>query len=288
MPYWIAVMSGLHELGYIEGVNIVFDARFAGGDIDRLPDMAAELVAINVDAMLVFGPTPMRAAKTATQRIPIIMAAGSSDPIGEGYVASFARPGGNITGLTYAVSAERFQKQLEILKEAIPGLSRVGVWWDGDPDVYRRSWASAMDEAARQLGLGIEGLFLVRKPDDFDAAFTSMTQRRVQAVIVASSSITFENRHRAAEVAFRHRLPVMAAFREFPQAGMLMSYGPNIAAIYHRAASYVDKVLKGAPPGEIPVEQPTTYDLVINLKTARALGLTIPPTLLARADEVIE
>jgi putative ABC transport system substrate-binding protein len=162
------------------------------------------------------------------------------------------------------------------------------VWWDGDPEIYHRSWVPALDEAARQLGLEIEGVFLVRKPEDFDATFTSMTQRQVHAVILSSSSITMENRHRAAEAALQHRLPVIAAFREFPEAGMLMSYGPNIAAIYRRAASYVDKVLKGTSPGEIPVEQPTRYDLVVNLKTAKALGLTIPPTLLARADEVIE
>ena len=216
------------------------------------------------------------------------MAAGSSDPIGEGYITSFAQPGGNITGLTYAVSSERLQKQLEILKEAVGPLSRVGIWWDGDPDLYRRSWAPALDEAARQLGLEMDGPFLVHKPEDFEGAFASMTERRAQAAIVASSSITFAHRHRVARAALKYRLPVMAAFRELPQAGMLMSYGPNIAAIYHRAASYADKVLKGTPPGEIPVEQPTKYDLVINLKTAGALGLTIPPTLLARADEVIE
>ena len=140
----------------------------------------------------------------------------------------------------------------------------------------------------RQLGLEMDGPFLVHKPEDFEGAFASMTERRAQAAIVASSSITFAHRHRVARAALKYRLPVMAAFRELPQAGMLMSYGPNIAAIYHRAASYADKVLKGTPPGEIPVEQPTKYDLVINLKTAGALGLTIPPTLLARADEVIE
>jgi len=216
------------------------------------------------------------------------MAAGSSDPIGEGYIASFARPGGNVTGLTYAVSSERFQKQLEILKEAVAPLARLGVWWDGDPEVYRRSWVPALDEAGRQLGLKIDGPFLVRKPDDIEATFTSMTDRQVQAVLVASSGITYDNRYRVAKMALEHRLPVIAAFREFTHAGMLMSYGPNFPAIYHRAASYVDKVLKGTPPAEIPVEQPTKYDLVINVKTAKALGLTIPPNVLARADEVRE
>jgi len=272
----------------VEGTNLLLEPRFAADDLDRLPSLAGELAAMNVDAILVFGPTPMRAAQRATRRIPVIMAAGSSDPIAEGYVASFARPGGNITGLTYAVSSERFQKQLEILKEALASLSRVGAWWDGDADVYRRSWAPALDEAARQLGLHVEGPFLVRSLDDFELAFASMVQRRIEAAIVTASSVTFEHRHEAARAAFQHRLPVIAAFRELVEAGMLMSYGPNFAAIYHRAASYVDKVFKGTPPGDIPVELPTKYDLVINVKTARALGITIPPTLLARADEVIE
>jgi putative ABC transport system substrate-binding protein len=148
-PTWVALKSGLHELGYVEGENLIFEGRFAGGDLDRLPELASDLAAMNPDAILVFGPTPMRAAMAATQRVPIIMAAGSSDPVGEGYIASFARPGGNITGLTYAVSSERFQKQLEILKETLPSLSRVGVWWDSDADLYRRSWAPALDAAAR-------------------------------------------------------------------------------------------------------------------------------------------
>ena len=287
-PLWAAFRRGLHELGYVEGTNLLLEPRFAADDLDRLPSLAGELAAMNVDAILVFGPTPMRAAQRATRRIPVIMAAGSSDPIAEGYVASFARPGGNITGLTYAVSSERFQKQLEILKEALASLSRVGAWWDGDADVYRRSWAPALDEAARQLGLHVEGPFLVRSLDDFELAFASMVQRRIEAAIVTASSVTFEHRHEAARAAFQHRLPVIAAFRELVEAGMLMSYGPNFAAIYHRAASYVDKVFKGTPPGDIPVELPTKYDLVINVKTARALGITIPPTLLARADEVIE
>ena len=288
VPLWAAFETGLHELGYVEGTNLILHPRFAGGDIDRLPSMARELAAGNVDAILVLGPTPMRAAQGATQHIPIIMAAGSSDPIGEGYVASLARPGGNITGLTYAVSSERFQKQLELLKEALPSLSRVGVWWDDDADLYHRSWAPALDEAARQLGLQVEGPFLVRKLDDFEPAFASMVQRQIEAAIVTSSSITYENRHQAARAALQHRLPVIAAFREFVQAGMLMSYGPNIASIYHRAAGYVDKIFKGTPPGDIPVELPTKYELVINLKTASALGVSTPPSLLARAEEVIE
>jgi putative tryptophan/tyrosine transport system substrate-binding protein len=288
VPLWAAFKTGLHELGYVEGENIILEGRFAGGDVDRLPSMAGELAAMNVDAIVVFGPTPMQAAKSATHRIPIIMAAGSSDPIAEGYIASFARPGGNITGLTYAVSSERFQKQLEILKEALPLLSRVGVWWDSDANLYSRSWVPALDEAARKLGLQVEGPFLVRTLHDFDPAFAAMVQRQIEAAIVTSTSVTYENRHQAARAALQHRLPVMAAFRDSVEAGMLMSYGPNFNAIYRRAAFYVDKVFKGTAPGDIPVEQPNKYDLIINLKTASALGLTIPPTLLARADEVIE
>jgi putative tryptophan/tyrosine transport system substrate-binding protein len=287
-PIWAAFTEGFRELGYVEGRNLVLEGRFAAGNLERLPALARELAALKVEAIVVFGPAPMRAAQAATRDIPIVMAAGSSDPVAEGYIASFARPGGNITGLTYAVSAERFGKQLELLKEAVGALLRVAMLWDGDLELFRRSWEPALEQAAGQLDLEFEGPFLVRAPEEFERAFAQMVDRRVQGVLVASSAIITQSREKLAEVAARHRMPVIAAFREFPATGSLMSYGPNLPSIYRRAAAFVDKILTGTPPGEIPVEQPIRYDFAINLKTARTLGLTIPPTLLARADEVIE
>jgi putative ABC transport system substrate-binding protein len=288
LPTWAAFRQGLLELRYVEGTNLVLEGRFAGGDLERLAPLARELAALKVNVIVVFGPAPMRAAQAAGQGIPIVMVAASSDPVGEGYIASFARPGGNITGLTYAVSSERFGKQLELLNEAVNALSRVAVLWDADVELFRRSIAPALDEAARQLNLKIEGPFLVRAPEQFDRAFAEMADRRVQAVIVTATGIVGQNGQKLAEVALHYRMPTMAAFRELVLSGTLMSYGPNFPSIYHRASAFVDKILKGTPPGEIPVEQPVKYDLVINLKTAKALGISIPPTLAARADEVIE
>jgi putative ABC transport system substrate-binding protein len=287
-PLWVAFMEGFRDLGYVEGQNLMLEGRFAGGDLERLPVLARELVAMSIEVLVVFGPTPMRAAQAAAQGVvPIVMVAGSSDPVAEGYVASFARPGTNVTGLTYAVSAERFGKQLEFLKEAI-SVSRVALLWDGTIEIFNRSWAPALNEAARILGLEIEGPFLIRAPEELERTFADMAARQVQAVLVASSGALGQSSDRLAEVALRHWMPVMAAFREFTEAGILMSYGPNMPAIYRRAAVFVDKILKGTPPGEIPVEQPVSHDLIINLKTARALGLTLPPAIIARADEVIE
>ena len=287
-PIWIAFTEGLAALGYFDERNLKLEARFARGDVGRLPALAEELAALRVDVIVVFGPGPMRAAKDAAGSIPIVMAAGSSDPVAEGYIASFARPSGNVTGLTFAVSSERFGKQLELLKEAVGTLSHVAMLWDGDLDLFRRSWAPALESAARHLGLNIHGPFLVRAPDDFRQAFALMGEKQIQGVLVASTSIINQSRAKLAEVAIQHRMPVIAAFREFPMSGSLMSYGPNLPSIYRRAPVFVDKILRGTPPGEIPVEQPTKYDLAMNFKTARLLGLTIPPTLLARADEVIE
>ncbi len=230
----------------------------------------------------------MPAAKAATATLPIVMLAGSSDPIGEGLIASFARPGGNITGLTYAVSAERFAKQLELLREAAGPVSRVAILWDLDLDYYRRSYAPALEQAARDLGLEIQGPMVVHSASDIETAFVAMARQRSEAVIVIHGSVNFGHRALIGKLASLNRLSVMAAHRDFPLAGGLMSYGPNFPAIHRRGAYYVDKILKGAKPGDLPVEQPTQYELVINLKTAKALGLTVPLTLLASADQVIE
>jgi putative tryptophan/tyrosine transport system substrate-binding protein len=288
VPNWAAFRQGLLELGYIEGKNLVLEGRFAAGDLERLAPLARELAALKVNVIVVFGPAPMRATQAAAPDIPIVMVAGSSDPVGEGYIASFARPGGNITGLTYAVSAERFGKQLELLTEAVGVVSRVAVLWDADLELFHRSIAPALNEAARRFNVKILGPFLVQAPEQFDRAFDEMADKQAQAVIVTATSIVLQNQKKVSELALRHSMPTMAAFRELAVSGILMSYGPNFLSIYHRASAFMDKILKGTPPGEIPVAQPVKYDLVINLRTAKAIGVTIPPTLVARADEVIE
>jgi putative tryptophan/tyrosine transport system substrate-binding protein len=284
---WRAFEHGLREEGFLEGRDFEFEHRFAE-DLGHLSSMAAELVEANVAVILVRGPVPMQAAKVATATIPIVMAASSTDPVGEGLIASFARPGGNITGITYAVSAERFAKQLELLKESVGPISRVAVLWDLDAELYRRTWAPTLERAASQLGLRILGPFEVRHVGDLDDAFTRMKEARAEAVFASAASVIAPNAKLIGELGIRHRLPIISAFKEFPQAGTLISYGPNIAAIYQRAAVFVGKILAGSKPSDLPVENPTTYDLVINLKTANALGLTIPLSLEAQADEVIE
>ena len=284
---WQAFALGLREQGVFEGRDFVFEHQFVE-DLGRMPSMASELVERRVDVIVVRGPAPMLAARSATTTIPTVMAASSSDPIGEGLIASFARPGGNITGVTYAVSPERFAKQIDVLREAVGPISRVAVLWDLDLELYRRSWAPTLEQAAGQLGLRILGPFEVRRFDDLDPAFAAMREQGAEAVLTSVASVLVSNQRWVAELGLRHRLPIMSAFRELPHAGTLISYGPNIAAINRRVAQYVAKILGGAKPDELPVENPTTYDLVINLKTANALGLTIPPALLIRADEVIE
>jgi putative ABC transport system substrate-binding protein len=288
LPSLEAFESGLRELGYVERQNLVIEWRFAGGALANLPDLAIDLVRSSVDVIVVAGPGPMQAAKAASTTTPIVMLAGSSDPVAEGLVASLARPGGNITGLTYAVSPERFGKQLELLKEAAGRLSRVVVLWDLDIDLYRRQWATPLGEAARRLGLQIQGLVQVRGPDQLDSAFAEMITHKAEAILVVMGGPAYQHRARVAELAMRHRLPAIAAFKEFPQAGGFMSYGPDLPDLYRRGAVYVDKILRGAKPGDLPVEQPVKYELVVNLNTAKALQLTVPPAILARADHLIQ
>jgi putative ABC transport system substrate-binding protein len=215
------------------------------------------------------------------------MVASSADPVAEGVARSLARPGGNITGLTYA-EPDRFKKQLELLKSAVTRVTRVTVLWDFDVQHYRRYWDAPLTEAGRVLGLTIQEPVRVRDARELPAAFALMKQRQAEAVLVASSGPIFPARAQAGELALQHRLPTIAAFKEYPHAGLLMSYGPDLADINRRAAVYVDRILKGAKPGELPIELPNKFDLVINLKTAKALGLTIPKELLLRADEVIQ
>ncbi len=279
--------QGLRELGYVEHRNIVIERRYAEGRLERLPSLAAELVRLGVDVIVVPGPSPLPAVRGATTRIPIVMVASSGDPVGEGLVASLARPGGNLTGLTYAVSPERFGKQLELLKAAVPGVSRVAVWWDTDMALFHQTWATPLDTAARQLGLQVLPPVQVLEQTGADAAFATMKQQRADALLVVIAGATRGYTARVAELAVRNRLPTVAAQKSFTQDGGLISYGPDFPAINRRAATYVDKILKGANPGDLPIELPTKYELVINLKTAKALGLIIPQSVLVRADELI-
>jgi putative tryptophan/tyrosine transport system substrate-binding protein len=278
-----AIRQGLRDLGYVEGRNVLIEYRPADPP-ERLPDFAAELVALKVDVIVAGGSQAVLAAQPATKTIPIVMA-GASDPIGTGFVASLARPGGNITGQSL-LSSDLSGKRLELLKEVVAGLSVVAVLWNPDDPPAALSLRESRI-AADLLGIKVESA-MVRAPDEFDGAFASVAKAHPQALIALPAPLMNIHAGRIAELARRERLPSIALNSEFPQAGGLMSYGPDIADLYRRSAAYVDKILKGAKPADLPVEQPTKFDLIINLKTAKALGLTAPPTLLARADEVIE
>jgi putative ABC transport system substrate-binding protein len=280
-------MQGLRERGYVEGRNLVIEYPDALGREDRLPELAADLVRKQVDVILIIGPAPLEAARKATKTIPLVMVASSSDPVAEGVALSLARPGGNVTGLTYGES-DRFKKLLELLKSAAVRVTRVAVLWDFDLKTYRLYWEVPLADAGRILGLNIQEPVRVRDAQELPAAFALMKDRQVDAIMVASGGPLFQARTQVGELALQHRLPAIAAFKEFPQTGLLMSYGPNIADINRRAAGYVDRILKGAKPGDLPIELPNKFELAINLKTAKALGLTIPQSLLLRADEVIQ
>jgi putative ABC transport system substrate-binding protein len=279
-----AFKQALRELGYVEGQNVVFEPRFGEAKPERLPILAAELVRLKADVMVAVTNPGIEAVKQATQTIPIIMAAGT-DPVGSGFAASLARPGGNITGLT-AFSPELNGKRLELLKETFPKVSRVALLVT--PNVP----GSALDlketeSAARSLRLRIQFLE-VRGPSDLDSAFKAITKEHADALTMfPGHPVLMANRKQVVELAAKNRVPAMYPFTEFVDAGGLMSYGPDLAANFRRAAVYVDKILKGTKPGDLPVEQPTKFELVINLKAAKQIGLTIPPNVLARADKVI-
>jgi ABC-type uncharacterized transport system substrate-binding protein len=280
-----AFRQGLRELGWVEGQNIVIDYRFGEGSLDRLPDLAAELVRLKVNVVVAAPSPPAAAARKATATIPIVMI-GGGDPVGQGLIASLARPGGNVTGLAYFVGQGIFGKQLALLKEAVPKVRRVAVLWN--PAIP--TLAPVIGEvkvAAQSLGLQLQP-FEARGPSDFDRAFAAMARQRTEALLVITDSTFTTHRTRLADLAIKGRLPSAYTNRQPVDAGGLMSYGPSFADLWRRAAGYVDKILKGAKPADLPVEQPTKFELVINLKTARALGLMLPPSLLGRADEVIQ
>jgi len=279
-----AFRQGLHELGYVEGQNLVIEYRYAEGSLDRLRDLADELVRLKVDVIVTGGVAAVRAAEHATRTIPIVMAA-TFDPLGQGLVASLAHPGGNITGLSF-LSAELPGKRLELLKETVPQSTRIAVLANPANPSYE-SHMHNLTVAARALGLQLH-IVEVRRADVLDNAFTAMTHAGADALIVLSDPLLMDSlRGRVTDLAATHRLPAMYDWRMYVDAGGLMAYGPSLSDTHRRAAGYVDKILKGAKPADLPVEQPTKFELVINLKTAKALGLTIPPTMLFQADEVI-
>ncbi len=282
-----AFRQGLRDLGYVEGRNLVIEYRDAEGKLERLPALAVELVALKVDVILVGGTPQTLAAKRATRTIPIVFAA-AADPVGSGLVASLARPGGNVTGLSVLIP-ELVGKNLEQLKQAVPEVSRIAALWQpgGYPERTEKDVLKEAEVAGRALGVRLQ-FVEARGPADFDRAFSEMTRARADALTVLSSNMLLTERTRLVDLAAKNRLPAVYTSREFVDAGGLMSYGPNFADMFRRAASYVDKILKGAKPADLPVEQPTKFELVINLKTAKALGLTIPQSLLQRADQVIE
>ena len=279
-----AFRQGLRELGYVEGTNIVIEYRFADGKLDRLPALAGELARLNVDVIIAGGGGLMaRAAKSATATIPIVMT-NVEDPIASGLVTSLARPGSNVTGLT-ALHPELSAKRLELLRETVSNLSRVAVLWNSAHPEKATEFRETQ-AAARLLGVHVQSLE-VQSPTDIDSAFEAATKGRVGAVICLPDPLTNTYQARIIELALKRRLPTMYTQRPPVAAGGLMSYGPNYADLFRRAATYVDRILKGSRPADLPVERPTRLELIINLKTAKQMGLTIPPNVLGRAEEII-
>ena len=281
---WQAARDGLRELGYVEGQNLIIEYRSAQGQFDRVPELLSELIRLKVDVILTIGDPVVSAAKQATSTIPIVMA-GAGDPVGRGFVASLARPGGNITGISNLAVALT-GKWFELAKEVVPRVSRVAMLRNAGNPTHALFWAEAQ---AAGPGLGLTPHSVeVRGPSEFEHAFASMVQERVGAVVVLADPMLGAHRARLAELSAKHRLPSISPFREAAEYGGLLSYGPSLRANFRRAATYIDRILKGARAADLPVEQPTKFELVVNVKTARALGLTIPPSLLLRADQVIE
>ena len=279
-----AFRQGLRELGYVEGKNIVIEQRYADGKFDRLPALAAELVRLKVDIIVTAGPQSTRPAKQATSTIPIVMAL-DPDPVGNGFVASLARPGGNITGLS-SLAPEISGKQLELLKEIVPRLSRVAVFGtsinSGNAQTLRE-----VELTAKAFGVKLQYLDVL-SPKDIETAFRAASKGRADAVLMLPGSVLVLQRAQLADLAAKNRLPAIYPQPDYTEAGGLVYYGANTADLFRRAATYVDKILKGAKPADLPVEQPTKFEFIINLKAAKQIGLTIPPNVLARADKVIK
>jgi putative tryptophan/tyrosine transport system substrate-binding protein len=282
-PQVDALKQGLRDLGWVEGQNVGIEYRYANNNLTQFPNLATELVRLKVDVLVAGGEASIRAARDATSTIPIVMA-NSGDPVGTGLIASLSRPGGNMTGLSL-LAPDLGGKRLELLKEIVPKVSRVGILWNPTNAVKTLELTST-EVAARALGVIVTS-HAVRAPKDFDRAFAAIDREHLTALITLADPLTRGHKTQLAEFAAKSRLPMIAETRDFAEAGGLMTYGASLLDLYRRAATYVDKVLKGTKPGNLPVEQPTKFELVINLKTARALGLTIPQSVLVRADEVI-
>jgi putative tryptophan/tyrosine transport system substrate-binding protein len=281
---WLSGLhQGLRDLGYVEGKNLTIESRYAAGQVDRLPALAAELAALKPDIFVVYGVQAALEAKKAAGSIPIVMA-NVQDPVASGLVHSLARPGGNITGLS-DFHAASVTKRLELIKEVIPSASRIAILWV--PNSATRPQVKDLEAAAPSLGVRLAS-HPVQRPADIAQAFTKMKNERVAAVLLLGDALLTANIPAIAELALKQRLPAMYTTRPFVQAGGLMSYGADFTDLFRRSATYVDKILKGAKPGDLPIEQPTKFDLVVNLKTAKALGIAVPRSVLLRADQVIE
>ena len=278
-----AFIQGLREAGYVDGQNMLLETRFYAGVLDRIDEFASELVALKCSVILATAPYAVQAVMKATSKIPIVGIDLESDPVANGWVKSLARPGGNLTGFFLDIP-ELGGKQIELLKEAVPTVARLAVLWDATIGTVQ---FGATETAARPSGVTLES-FPIRNVEDIKDAIERAARERVHGLVVLTSPLIFNQRSQIADLALKTRLPTISLFNSFPKVGGLMAYGPSLALMFKRAASYVDRILSGANPGELPIERPSKFELVINLKTAGALGLTVPPTLLARADEVIE
>jgi len=279
-----AFRQALRELGYVEGQNLIIEYRSADGRGERFPDIAAELVGLKVDLLVTRGTPASLAAKRATQTIPVVMA-NAGEPVETGLVTSLARPGGNVTGLS-SLTVRIEAKRLELLRELVPGLTRIAALYNLSSPANPPQWRE-IESAARSLGVTPQ-LLDVRKPEDIEPAFESASRQRADGLIVGQEGLLQANRNLIAALAAKHRLPAIYRSMEFIDAGGLMAYGPSYPDLYRRAATYVDKIFKGARPGDLPVEQPTKFELIINLRTAKALKLAVPPPLLLRADELVQ
>ena len=286
-PDAAAFRQGLRDLGYIEGLNIAVEYRHAHGKVERYAELVAELVRLQVNVMVVGSAAATLAAKNATQTIPVVTV-GGGDPVRSGVVANLARPGGNVTGFVFEAAPDIFGKYVELLAETVPRLSRIaGIVDPRDPRNTNATHWVAADVAAKRRGIVLQQVD-IRSDEDIPGAFKWITDQRSGAAVVFSGPFLYSLRKQISDRALKNGLPTILAYREGPEAGGLMSYGPSLSDLWRRAASYVDKILKGAKPADLPVEQPTKYELVINMKTAKALGLTIPQSLLLRADHLIE
>ena len=281
---WTAFRERLRELGYAEGQNVLFESRWGDGQLSRLPSLARELVNARVDIVVAAGSESTRAVTLVTNSVPVVMATGG-DVVGLGLVSSLAHPGGNVTGVV-SLTGELGGKRLERLRQLIPAVSTVTIVRNLD-NRGTRPFLNDAERAAKSLGIVVQ-VVGVHGPKDLDGAFSAMKRARTDAVMFADNSLFINERRHVADLAVTHRLPMMAPAKEYAEAGVLVSYGTDYLDLFRRAATYVNKILKGARPGDLPIEQPTKFELVINLKTAKALGLSVPPSLLARADQIIE